>query len=162
MTPAEYLEEIASPTARDFMADRGNRRKAYLACISAFHLLDYFGRALGLKPFKVGEAIRPSCKVAFDVVEGIANGSKHCGRDRGRDHASFPRLPGSEAHVPAFALDDPDAGLDQGRLGTPGLSVDVPGATMFIDVALREFVVAAIATYPAQAGGTDLGWAEGW
>ena len=151
VTPAEFMDEVALPTAREFMAERGDRRRAYLACIAAFHLCDYVSRADGVKLDVVRPTIRSLCQPSFDVVEGVCNGSKHCGRTRG----TFRHEPGGERDVPAFAFDTPGAGWGEGRWKEPGLMVQLDGQGLFVDACLQAFLVSAAKAYPAHFGSCD-------
>ena len=64
MTPAEYVNEIVLPTVREFGEHRRCRRRAYLACIVAFHIKDYLQRA-GAR--QIEDAIRKVTTDDFDV-----------------------------------------------------------------------------------------------
>jgi hypothetical protein len=46
---------------------------------------------------EIDRRLRGMCAISFDVVEGISNGSKHCGNDRG----DFRFDPGAEQVIPA-------------------------------------------------------------
>ncbi len=78
MTPSEYMTEIVVPTLREFRDDRRSRQRAYLACIAVFHVKDHLKKA-GEKA--VEAAVRASCSVAFDVMRGVCNGTKHVETD---------------------------------------------------------------------------------
>jgi hypothetical protein len=73
MTPAQYAVEIVMPTVRDFMKARGDRRPAYLACITTYHLVDYLARAEAVERATVTATMGAACPNEFDVVEGICN-----------------------------------------------------------------------------------------
>ena len=74
MTPADYMNEIVVATLRDFRDDRRSRRQAYLACIAVFHLKDHL-KKVGVQ--SVENRMRGTCGIAFDVVRGVCNGTKH-------------------------------------------------------------------------------------
>ncbi len=151
MTPTEFMDEVVLPTAREFMAARGDRRRAYLACIAAFHLCDYVSRANGVKLDVVRPAIRSLCQLSFDVVEGVCNGSKHCGRTRG----TFRHEPGSEHDVPSFGWGQ--GGYGHGRWGgLPGLEVELDGQRLLVDACLQAFIAGIAEAYPAHFKSSDL------
>lgn len=74
MTPADFMSEIVIPTLRELRDERRSRRRAYLACIAVFHLKDHLKKA---GETGVEAAMRASCGVAFDVVRGVCNATKH-------------------------------------------------------------------------------------
>src|SRR5438105_1748710 len=78
MTPTDYMNQIVVPTLREFRDDRRARRLAYLACIATFHLKDHLKKA-GEQGIET--AMRASCGVAFDVVRGVCNATKHVETD---------------------------------------------------------------------------------
>ena len=78
MTPADFMNEIVVPTLREFRDERRSRRHAYLACIAVFHLKAHLKKA---GETRIEVAIRASCGVAFDVVRGVCNGTKHVETD---------------------------------------------------------------------------------
>jgi hypothetical protein len=78
MTPADFMNEIVIPTLREFRDERRSRRRAYLACIAVFHLKDHLKKA---GETRIENAMRASCGVAFDVVRGVCNGTKHVETD---------------------------------------------------------------------------------
>jgi hypothetical protein len=72
------MNEIVVPTLRDLRDDRRSRRRAYLACIAVFHLKDHLKKA---GEARIEDAMRTECGVAFDVVRGVCNGTKHVETD---------------------------------------------------------------------------------
>ena len=157
MTPTSYMAEIVIPTAQEFMAARGDRRRAYLACIAAFHLCDYVQRADGKAINSVRRPIRALCEPSFDVVEGICNGSKHCGRD-GR--GAFDHQPGTEREIPIFAFDVSGAGWGQGRFSVPGLGVEHHGQELCVDWCLQAFLLSAAKAFPDHFRENDWSWID--
>lgn len=149
MTPAEYVEVVVMPTVREFMQNTGDRRLAYLSAIAAFHIPDYLSRTIppATKPEaelkRIREVLRSDLTYWYDAIDGMANGTKHCGRDFG-----VPFKPGDERYVPAFAADVEGAGADQGRWDGPGLLVTVGDEQVFLDNALGYFLLACARHFP--------------
>ena len=153
MTPAEYVQAVVMPTVREFMQKPDDRRLAYLSAIAAFHTLDYLMRTA--KPAtraaedaelkRIRDPLRADLSYWYDAIEGMANGTKHCGRRPDQD-ARFK--PGDERYVPAFAVDVEGAGADQGRWDGPGLLVTVGDEQVFVDNALGYFLLAGARHFP--------------
>ena len=120
MTPAEYMTEVVLPTVDEYLLARADLRRAVLACIVVWHVRDYLKKAVGLGLGDVDTKMKTLCEFSFDVIEGIANGSKHFRNSRGAFHFT----PGDERRVPVAAFDVPGAGWDQGRWDVPGLRVE--------------------------------------
>jgi hypothetical protein len=80
MTPAEYMETIALPTALEFNRNRRSRRLGYLACITAFHVKDYLAAA---GETGVDATMRKACTVDtnFAFVQAICTAAKHTKAD---------------------------------------------------------------------------------
>lgn len=155
--PAAYFSEIVLPTVREFLADRGDRRRAYLACIAAFHLCDYVSEAEGEKLKKVQDAVRLACEPSFLVLQGVCNGSKHGAPSK----RGFKFTAGSERDVPVFGFDMPGAGYDQGRYDVAGLEVCHQGQKLFVDWCLQVFILSIAKLYPAHFAGADFSWVDG-
>jgi hypothetical protein len=147
MLPAEYMSQIVLPTVDEYLAATGDRRRAYLACIATYHVRDYLTRAEGAvskleidrSNREIKRKMRDACANSFDVVEGICNGSKHCGND----HGGFLFAPGAERAIPAFDFDVPDSGFDASRFDVQGLLVEHNGHRVFVD----HSVCAALSAY---------------
>ena len=86
MTPARYLDLIVLPTLAEVIADSADQRRAYLACITAAHLVDHVSVTLprhhGTKPdvWEVRSALGrlgPGTTAALEIVEAVCNGTKH-------------------------------------------------------------------------------------
>lgn len=78
MTPSDFMNEIVVPTLREFRDERRSRRRAYLACIAVFHLKNHLKKA---GESGIEAAMRAASGVAFDVVRGVCNGTKHVETD---------------------------------------------------------------------------------
>jgi hypothetical protein len=147
MLPAEYMSQIVLPTVDEYLAATGDRRRAYLACIATYHVRDYLTRAEGAvskheierSNREIERKMRGACAHSFDVVEGICNGSKHCGNSRD----DFLFAPGAEEAVPVFAFDVPGSGWGVSRWDMPGLLVEHNGHRVFVDYS----VCAALSAY---------------
>lgn len=167
MTPREYVELIVLPTLHEALTARDDRRRAYLACLVVCHVADSLGlaeaaRAPGFAALAKGvrkdraEAAagaargeaQTRCGSIFEVVRGFANGLKHPSRSA--------HLPGSEESVPAFALDTPGAGADEGRIDVPGLAVHSEDEVLFLDACAQQVLAAFVCAYPQHLGGIAL------
>ncbi len=161
MTPAEYLRTIVLPTLADLMDAPGDQRRAYLACITAAHLVDHVDVARGsLRDGKrdVRRAVRAlDLHIAgcLDIVEAVATGVKHAKPDD-RATRAVKFAPGHERHVRAFALDTPGAGLNEGRWGGPGLLVEHGGVHWFLDDTVRIVVRGFADAFPDLFASVDL------
>ena len=89
MNAQKYFDNMVVPTYREFERDRLYQRRALLASLVLYHLLDYVNAdtagtkgTLGALKQKTGERC-----AAFKVVKAIANGTKHV-KLRGPDQFS--------------------------------------------------------------------------
>jgi hypothetical protein len=145
------MDEIMVPTLREFRDERRSRRRAYLACIAVFHLKDHLRKA---GETRVEATMRASCGVAFDVVRGVCNGTKHVETDG--------------SHVIAFRAGD-DTDRPPARLGELVLDVsrlddgvggrDVKHGTDRLDVyeCAKAVLLAFQKNYPAHLGPCGAG-----
>jgi len=97
MTPAEYVNEIVQPTVREFRDERRSRRRAYLACIVVFHIIDYLKNA-GEKD--VWRKLKQANPDIFELVRSICDGSKHF--ETNAKHAVHFRAGSDWDRPPAF------------------------------------------------------------
>jgi len=151
MLPAEYVSEIVLPTVNEYLAAMGDRRRGYLACIASYHVRDYLHRAEGVGKLEIDRRMREKCAISFDVVEGISNGSKHCGNDRG----DFRFAPGAEEVVLPFAF-DVGGGFDHSRWDVPGLVVEHDGHRLLVDFCLCSVLWSFGALFPLHLGQIDF------
>jgi hypothetical protein len=152
LTPAEYITEVVLPTVDEYLLARADLRRAVLACIVAWHVRDYLKKGLGLSLGEVDARIKALCRFSFDVLEGLANGSKHFRNDKGDFHFT----PGDEKPVPIFAFDTPGAGWDEGRWDVPGLQIEHRGHRVFVDHCLCAVLGSFGRAFPAEFIGIDL------
>ena len=150
-----FATEVVVPTVKEALADRSNRRRVYIASIVTYSLIDHIAAAIRVEKGKVCDSLRNICIPAFEVVQGVCNGTKHAGETRG-----FPFKPGADRNVPVFAFDVPGAGLDQGRLDVPGLSVQRDGAELLLDTCLQIVLLNLCTIYKAQLGNIDLSFLD--
>lgn len=162
MTPAEYAQEIVLPTVQEFLADGMSRRRGYLACVVVYHLRDHLAEAAApltgdpkrdrrlveAEAEKVDATVRAALSPgsdAFDVVRGVANGSKH----------GLTRSP----HAVPFT-----AGNDESWLGGPcggalsldmGGWVEIPheGRRLDVNQAVRATLSAFLTAFSTQLSG---------
>lgn len=169
MTPREYVDLIALPTLREFLAARDDRRRAYLASLVVCHVADSLGLAEAardpgfatLSRVKRKDATEAATKAVqaeaqrrcgeiWKLVQGIANGTKHPAR--------LPLLPGTEESVPAFDWDTHTGEPDEvTRWEAPGLAIDIDGGKVFLDVCAQQVLGALVCAYPDHLGGISLG-----
>lgn len=157
MRPDQYVTIVVLPTLREFMARPDDRRLAYLSAISAYHIIDYLMRA-ALPPDRkarrnefrrISDKIRARCTDSFDVVEGICNGTKHCGRDTGT-----PFTPGDEKQTLrfGFGLGPGIGGFGTGHFGPTRLVLEIEGRKHIVDAVIRAFLIATIDAFPDELG----------
>ena len=149
MTPAEFMTEIALPTALEFRQDLHSRRRAYLTCIAVFHVKDHLSKA-GAQGIEA--AVRGRTDDMFDVVRGVCNGTKHVQTDA--------------RHRVAFAAgddtDQPDLGYGVGGFGVGrfdgigGREIEVDGRRVDLYNACAAVLRAYVALYPQHFAGCDL------
>lgn len=162
MTPHEYVTAIVLPTLAEFRSARGDRRRAYLACLVICHLADFIAFAEAKAKTGFAELIGTARKTAVrnalkrvqttiearcgqaSIVLAIANGVKH--------PEKLPLLPGTERDVPQFTFDTPGAGWGEGRWDAPGLEVEVDGQRRFLDVCAQQVLAAFVRAYPKHLG----------
>ena len=161
MTPAEYVQVVVFPTFREFIQAPADRRLAYLTSIAAYHLIDYLMRASSpadrrardAETRRIEQEIESRCGSDFHIVEGMCNGSKHCGRDtKGRTQFT----PGDETRSLTFGFGPGFGGFGQGHFGPPRLLVLHDGKPHVVDIAVRAFLLAAVDAFPQHLGTVDL------
>ena len=151
MSPSEYASHIVLPTVREFLSVLDDTRRAYLACIATFHLVDYVARAENVKASQIAKNMQKESGDDFDIVEGICNGSKHCGRDWGE----YRHLPGSETALGPISYGSGFYG--KGRYGgLPGLLVQHRGKDFLIDECLRKVLATFERVYSKHFLGISL------
>jgi hypothetical protein len=145
------MSSIVLPTVDEYLAATDDQRRAYLACITTYHVRDYLARAEGVKKTIISESMRSVCANSFDVVEGICNGSKHCGNT----HDDFRFAPGAEQVIPSTGYGV--GGYGVGRYsGVPGLVVEHNGLGVLVDVGLCDVLSVYGQLYPAHFASIDL------
>jgi hypothetical protein len=141
---------------KEALTDRGTRRRLYVAAIVTYSLVDYIARDVGINNSDVCKALRGVCEPAFDVVQGVCNGTKHAGNEKG-----FQFVPGQDRDVPIFGgYDVPGSGYDQGRWDVPGLSVERNGAELFLDTCIQVVLLNFFQLYQSQLGNLDLSFLD--
>ncbi|MFZ3180040.1 MAG: hypothetical protein WA156_07475 [Methylocystis silviterrae] len=150
-----FASEIVVPTVKEALADRRNRRRTYVAAIVTYSLAEYVAKDAGIDRTDVYAALRGVCELAFEVVQGICNGTKHAGNSRG-----FRFVPGQDRHVPVFAWGVSSAGWGQGRWGVSGLSVERNGEELFLDTCIQVVLLSFCRIYKDQLGKLDLSFLD--
>jgi hypothetical protein len=153
MTPAEYLAEILLPTAIEFRDERRSRRRAYLACIAAFHMKDYLRRA-GAKG--VEDAVREACisNGDFDLVRDVCNGAKHLEATR---FGLLPFRAGSDYERPPFRAGELECGISMVGDVLGGREVQTPRGRFDLFHAVRNVLLAYEKAFPSHLKGCDFG-----
>jgi hypothetical protein len=153
MLPSEYVSEIVLPTVDEYLAATGDLRRAILACVVTYHVRDYLAAASGCSKGEVDRRIGALCAFAFDVVDGVCNGSKHF---RNTERGDFKFTPGDEKSIPVAAWDVPGAGWDMARWDIPGLQIEHQGHRVFIDPCLCAVLGTLGLAFPAELSGVNL------
>ena len=157
MTPHDYAESVVLPTVREFLAERGNLRRAILTCVTTYHLIDYLALALcpatssksaarkarEAEADQIRDKLRSICAPALEIVQGICNGTKHAD-------------PVSTQAVPPFAFGVAGAGWGQGRWEYAGLQVEHDGQKMFVDGCVQAVLLTLRAEYNTLVDPLDL------
>jgi hypothetical protein len=82
----QYLSEIVYPTIADFEANPTSRRRAFLACVTTFHAIDYIadsGQKTGKRNLR-GQFRKTSPE--FALVDRVAHAFKHV-------RTGYPNMP---------------------------------------------------------------------
>lgn len=137
MDAQEYFTAIVMPTYREFEQERLDRRRALLAALVLYHLLDYVNADRGGNEGNLGALQKKTCERygMFRLVKVIANGTKHA-EVRGPDPFSPDAITAAAAGT---VLDRRE--LEQGRIRehratTPMLWCIFQGQRVFVDLAL--------------------------
>ena len=120
MDAKQYADEIVDPTIAEFENEPRSRRRAFLACVATFHLIDYVGKQR-LKDF------RRECR-AFVAVERYAHALKHT-KTGHRNSPVQPLTAGQVYERPPAICGQMECGLSLVGDATGGVSVageDVP------------------------------------
>jgi hypothetical protein len=77
-----YLTEIVDPTVKDFEANPGSVRHAFLACVAAFHAIDYLAFDRETETTRKGRVTRlrqtyGARSPDFKIVDEVAHAFKH-------------------------------------------------------------------------------------
>lgn len=155
------MEAVVLPTVRDYLRTPNDRRLAYLSAISAYHLIDYLMRtaspadraARDAEYKRIEGEVFARCPGAFSIVEGICNGTKHCGRDS-ITKAQF--TPGDETLSRPFGFGPGCAGFGEGTFGPQRILVEHSGKLHVVDEAVVRFLHACRDAFPAHLAGVDL------
>ena len=157
------------PTLEDFRADRTSRRWTYLSAIAVYHLRDHLAealvtptgdpkadrRAVEREAERVDAAVRAALPspLPFDIVEGVANGSKH--RLTRRRHA-VPFAAGTDRQRWSGIMGETAFGLTAYGDGPAGREFLHEGRRLDIYGAVQAVFLAFVAAYPAHLGGCSF------
>ena len=155
MSPADYVNVIVIPTLREALEARGDRRRMYLACIAVFHVIDYIAVSRSVKFDALRQIVRSNCGVDFILMQGVSNGSKHAGGEKGQWIA-----PGSERDVRPFGFGPDCAGFGEGRWDYPGLAVIHDGKEYYLDQVVQVFLIKLQTMFRSELEGIDLSFID--
>ena len=72
-----YYFNVIKPNLKDFYEDELNPRKVINACITLYHLVDWYAQGNKTKKKELYS------KIPFnEILESIANGTKHCNKEK--------------------------------------------------------------------------------
>ena len=72
-----YYHNVIKPNLKDFYEDELNTRKVLNACITLYHLVDWY------TPENKAKKKELYSKIPFnEILESIANGTKHCNKEK--------------------------------------------------------------------------------
>lgn len=74
MTPNYYIDTIVEPTVAEYAQDRDSVRRAFLACVAAFHTIDYL--SLDESVPTIRQRARAECP-SFLLIDRVAHAFKH-------------------------------------------------------------------------------------
>ena len=150
MTPSEYASEIIAPTVREFADSRDDRRRAIIACIVTYSLAEYLRKA-GAK--QAWARTRKICADEADIVQGVCNGSKHCGPDR---KTRYPFAPSDATKRPAAVWGD--AEWDRSLWGDEHGAVEVEpnGKTFDLYLCVKAVLETFRSQHPAHFESVDF------
>ena len=74
MDAQHYLSTIVAPTIAEYATERTSVRRAFLACVAAFHMIDYLAESK--RPATVRSQVRSECP-SFILIDRVANAFKH-------------------------------------------------------------------------------------
>jgi hypothetical protein len=145
MTPAEYVNEIVVPTLREFSEERRSRRRAYLACIAAFHIKDHLKEAGIVRPEK---AVAAAHKNEWEAVRDVCNGTKHVASGSFRVGRDWDRPPGLAGVM--------ECGVSQLGDTAGGREITLGNNRMDLYWSVKRVLGAFCDKFPAHLGGCDL------
>lgn len=121
MTPRQYMGEIVLPTLREYEETTNSRRRAYLACIVVYHLVDYLKKAGSPDP---ADVMRKSCSKAWRVVHAVATAAKHGDNDDKRNLNPLKFWSGTDDFRPPAVAGEFECGWSE--LGDVDGSIVIP------------------------------------
>jgi len=135
MDAKQFADEIVDPTIAEFEREPSSRRRAFLACVATFHLIDYIDKTQL-------EKFRRECP-AFKAVDRYAQTFKHgeTGKASGKSRRKrleakqvYERPPGraGEMQVGISHLGDTTGAVRVAGEDVPDLLDDVKKAAAFL------------------------------
>jgi hypothetical protein len=139
-----YFNEIVQPTIAEFAANPTSRLRAFLACLTTFHAIDYLA-ASGKTPNKGILKKRFQKESAeFAIVDRVANAFKHVN--------AYPNAPANQPLASGEVIRRPPGNWGEGVWGLSRWGDPVGGVTLDQqrDVDLLATVTAAVRFIRAQ------------
>ena len=137
MNAQKYFNDMVVPTYKEFERDRLNRRRALLASLVLYHLLDYVNADTAGTKGSLGalkKKTRERC-AAFRAVEAIASGTKHV-EVRGPDRFSPDEIAALAAGTVIDRREVEQGTIREHRTDRPMLWYYFEGQRHFVDVDL--------------------------
>ena len=82
MNARDFASEIVIPTVKEALEDRTNQRRVYVPSIVTC-LAEYIAKETNSHKTAVYNNLRKVCEPAFEIVQGVCNGTKHAGNKSG-------------------------------------------------------------------------------
>jgi hypothetical protein len=112
----QYADEIVDPTIAEYEQDRRSTRKAFLACVVTFHMIDYLGAKQRRKAFRQESP-------AFATIDRVAHAFKHVTTGNLQDPTLPPLASDQIIERPPANWDQAVWGLSQWDDATGGATI---------------------------------------
>jgi len=142
MNAQQYFTDVVVPTYKEFEQDRQSTRRALLAALVLYHLLDYVNADKRGTKGKLGALLAETRKrcASFQVVEAIANGTKHV-EVRGPDRFSPDAIALVDGGTVIDRREIEEGKSREFKTTRPMLWVEFHGHRHFVDVDLYAALV---------------------
>ena len=120
MDAKQYADMIVDPTIAEFESDPRAVRRAYLACVVTFHMIDYITRPK--EPSARREEFRRASP-AFATIDRVAHALKHVSTGDPRSPTQKPLAAGQVIERPPAAWDSGAWDLSRWDDGIGGVTI---------------------------------------